>query len=142
VLIDLRSKLEQPEVAELVEMSVLPDPERLPEVIRDYQTDGRLDMMGYVDEDRLIGIVGYAVDEDNVLEIKHLAIAPEERGKGYGRLAVLELLTWEAPDVILAETDEECIEFFRNIGFVIESLGEKNPGVERFRCTYTVEVDE
>ncbi|RUS46236.1 GNAT family N-acetyltransferase [Cohnella sp. AR92] len=142
MLIDLRAKLEQPEVAELIELSVLPDPEKLPEVIEAYRTDNRLDMMGYVNEEQLIGIVGYEVNEDNVLKINHLAIAPEERGKGFGRMAVLELLDWEAPDVILAETDEESVEFFRNIGFVIESLGESVPGIERFKCTYTVNIEE
>ncbi|WP_230986949.1 GNAT family N-acetyltransferase [Cohnella fermenti] len=142
MFIDLREKLGQPEVAELLEMAVFPDPGRLAEAIREYETDGRLDLMGYVDEDRLVGIVGYEVNEDNVLTIKHLAVAPEERGKGFGRLTVLELIAWEAPDILLAETDEEAIEFYRNIGFVIESLGEAGAGAERFRCTYTVNLDE
>jgi ribosomal protein S18 acetylase RimI-like enzyme len=35
-----------------------------------------------------------------------------------------------------AETDEEAVEFYRNIGFSIQSLGEKYPGVDRFKCTF------
>jgi ribosomal protein S18 acetylase RimI-like enzyme len=33
-----------------------------------------------------------------------------------------------------AETDSEALAFYRRIGFRVESLGEKYPGVERFRC--------
>ena len=29
----------------------------------------------------------------------------------------------------------DAVEFYRKLGFSIESLGEKYPGVERFRCT-------
>jgi hypothetical protein len=46
------------------------------------------------------------------------------------------------PVRIVAETDEESVQFYRNIGFIIRSLGEKYPGVERFLCTYEVEEAE
>ncbi|HPH97803.1 MAG TPA: hypothetical protein PKW33_16525 [Anaerolineaceae bacterium] len=34
-----------------------------------------------------------------------------------------------------AETDCEAVDFYRRCGFQMESLGEKYPGMERFRCT-------
>jgi hypothetical protein len=37
---------------------------------------------------------------------------------------------------VYAETDEEAADFYRNIGFTVESLGEKYPGIERFKCTF------
>jgi len=37
---------------------------------------------------------------------------------------------------IVAETDYEAVDFYRRYGFVITSLGEKYPGVERFLCQY------
>ncbi len=33
-----------------------------------------------------------------------------------------------------AETDCEAVEFYRKCGWIITSLGEKYPGVERFQC--------
>ena len=35
---------------------------------------------------------------------------------------------------IYAETDQDAVNFYKNIGFHITSLGEKYPGVERFAC--------
>lgn len=37
---------------------------------------------------------------------------------------------------IVAETDDEAVDFYRRYGFFITSLGEKYPGVERFLCQY------
>lgn len=37
---------------------------------------------------------------------------------------------------IQAETDQEAVGFYRKAGFVITSLGEKYPGVERFSCFF------
>ena len=34
-----------------------------------------------------------------------------------------------------AETDIEAVDFYKKIGFQTVSLGEKYPGVERFKCT-------
>lgn len=55
---------------------------------------------------------------------------------------ILELLLQldPKPKRVIAETDDEAVDFYRNIGFEVHSLGEKYPGVERFRCIY--EVDE
>ncbi|MNY68257.1 hypothetical protein D3C86_2059900 [compost metagenome] len=61
---------------------------------------------------------------------------------GFGRGMLLEIIEDMQPTRITAETDEEAVQFYRNVGFVISSLGEKYPGVERFQSTYEVEVDD
>jgi len=33
-----------------------------------------------------------------------------------------------------AETDAEAVKFYKKMGFQIQSLGEKYPGIERFHC--------
>jgi hypothetical protein len=33
-----------------------------------------------------------------------------------------------------AETDADAVDFYRAIGFAVENLGERYPGVERRRC--------
>ena len=47
---------------------------------------------------------------------------------------IAQLLEKYNPDKLIAETDQEAVEFYRNTGFVVYSLGELYPGVERFRC--------
>ncbi|MCY1251522.1 hypothetical protein D9M72_652950 [compost metagenome] len=41
---------------------------------------------------------------------------------------------------IYAETDQEAVLFYKNLGFHITSLGEKYPGVERFGCLLTCTI--
>ncbi|OAO89065.1 hypothetical protein AXX17_ATUG04830 [Arabidopsis thaliana] len=105
-------------------------------------TDPGLTLYGYKADDEIIGVVGSRLDENNVLEIRHIAVHPDERGKGYGRGIVLELLAKTNPDALVAETDDDGVNFYRAIGFTIESLGERFPGVERYRCTYETEPEE
>lgn len=57
-------------------------------------------------------------------------------------MIVLETLTKADPEWIIAETDEEGAEFYRNIGFIITSLGISPSGAEWFSCTYQVEDPE
>lgn len=37
---------------------------------------------------------------------------------------------------MIAETDKDAVNFYKKKGFKITSLGEKYPGVERFKCEY------
>ena len=55
---------------------------------------------------------------------------------------ILEIMTLEKPERVVAETDEEAVDFYRSLGFVVHSLGEQYPGIERFRCVYEVEDEE
>jgi len=38
-------------------------------------------------------------------------------------------------EVVSAETDDDSVGFYRSAGFSTESLGERHPGVIRYRCT-------
>jgi N-acetylglutamate synthase-like GNAT family acetyltransferase len=136
ILIDIKPRLDEPGIQELIGYSVFPDPDRLARVIQNYRDNHALEILGYESEGEIIGIVGCYMDQDKTLEIKHIAVIPEEREKGYGRGQILELIHMKKPNVLLAETDEESVEFYRNIGFEIISLGEKYTGAERFKCTY------
>ncbi|WP_409344431.1 GNAT family N-acetyltransferase [Paenibacillus sp. MBLB4367] len=142
MLIDLKARLEEPAVQELLGLAIFPDPEKVQKAVDTYKHEDRAHLTGYENEGALVGLAGFRLDEAGVMEIKHIAVVPEERGKGYGRGIVLELLFQHNPAKIIAETDEEAVDFYRSIGFMIESLGEKYPGVERFACTYITEPDE
>lgn len=142
MLIDVKDKLDQRNIYELLEMSVFPDPDRIIAVVNEYKQNSSLHIKGYEDNEEIIGVIGYEIDEAGRLTIRHLAIHPDERGKGFGRGMVLRLLDEANPASIEAETHEEGVNFYRSIGFTVYSLGEKYPGTERFRCVYVVDPDE
>ncbi|MDB5052521.1 MAG: family acetyltransferase [Bacilli bacterium] len=142
MLIDIKNKIDEEPIKELFSYSVFPDPENTEIEIAAYKADSNLELLGYEEANDIIGIVGYAMHKDNHIEIKHLAVDPESRGNGYGRGIILELIELKQPAVIHAVTDEDAIDFYRNVGFTVTSLGVKQPGVELFQCSYEVEMDE
>ncbi|WP_219834066.1 GNAT family N-acetyltransferase [Paenibacillus sp. R14(2021)] len=141
MFIDIRSRLNEADIQELLGWSVFPDPERLKQAITLYAQDTHR-LFGYESEGEVVGLIGYHAVDGGTIEIDHIAVAPTERYKGFGRGLILELLELEKPDVLIAETDEEAVDFYRSSRFTVESLGELYPGTERFRCTYYAEDEE
>ncbi|AOZ94155.1 GNAT family N-acetyltransferase [Paenibacillus crassostreae] len=142
MLVNVKSYINKPEVAELLSYAVFPDDKSLKAAIQLYEETESLQLYSYEDEKLLVGLIGYEINEERVLTVHHLAVMPENRLKGYGRGIFFELINVQKPSQIIVETDEEAVEFYRNIGFVVYSLGEVHPGVERFRCIYEVEDEE
>ncbi|OPH60742.1 GNAT family acetyltransferase [Paenibacillus ferrarius] len=141
MLIDVKSRIQEDGIQELLSYSVFPDPDRLEQTIQQYKEDLNLWLYGYESEGILVGIIGFRINDEQEMTITHLAVEPESRGVGFGRGIILEIIEDMHPLRIVAETDEEAVQFYRNIGFVIRSLGEKYPEVERFMCTYEVDGD-
>ena len=140
-MVDLKSKLDEPAVVELIGLAVFPEPEHVERAVQMYMQDERLELLGYEEEGTIIGVIGFH-DDLGEIELKHIAVIPEERGKGYGRGMLMELIKLKDPKVIVAETDEDAVDFYRGSGFTVESLGEKYPGAERFKCTYITDLDD
>ncbi|OPA81279.1 GNAT family N-acetyltransferase [Paenibacillus selenitireducens] len=137
----LKDRLHEEDIQELIGYSVFPDPDRLTQVIDNYKKDDQLHIYGEVTEGETIGFVGFTMNDNGELTLQHIAVRPEDREHGYGRGMMLELIGLMNPASIQAETDEEAVDFYRNIGFTAYSLGEKYPGVERFRCEYIVDEE-
>jgi N-acetylglutamate synthase-like GNAT family acetyltransferase len=142
MLIPIKHRISEDPIQELLSYAIFPDPERMEKAIKLYQSEPALELYGHEEDDEIIGVVGFIVHTNHTLELKHIAVKPEERSKGYGRGLILQLLEAKQPAVIEAETDEDSVDFYRNVGFSIISLGEKYPGVERFKCIYEVELEE
>jgi ribosomal protein S18 acetylase RimI-like enzyme len=140
LLVNLKNRLNESKVQELIEYSVFPDPDKIKETINNYKNQEDLELMGFEFEGNMIGIIGYSIDNNNILQIKHISVDPVERGKGYGRFLIIEMINTRDPLEVHAETDLDAVDFYRSIGFVITSLGEKYPGAERFKCIYKTKM--
>jgi ribosomal protein S18 acetylase RimI-like enzyme len=141
MFIEMKARLKEEPITELLSYSIFPDPERLEHAIREYQSSEELEILGYEVEGELIGLVGYRMNGEE-LELCHVAVDPSHRGLGYGRGQLLELMVRKQPKRVVCQTDEDSVNFFRAIGFEVRSLGELYPGVERFECFYEVDEEE
>ncbi|BFH68167.1 N-acetyltransferase [Paenibacillus dendritiformis] len=141
MFINVKPRLRETAIRELIELSVFPDPDKVEAVLQRYEQHAEDEVWGYENDGEAAGIIGFR-KQGKEIEILHLAVHPEMRGAGFGRGMILELIHQEQPDVVKAETDEEAVDFYRNIGFRIESRGEIYPGVERFTCMYETRPEE
>ncbi|PZM65203.1 GNAT family N-acetyltransferase [Paenibacillus dendritiformis] len=141
MFINVKPRLREAVIRDLIELCVFPDPDKVEAVLKKYEQNLGDELWGYESEGEVVGIIGFR-KHGKEIEILHIAVHPELRGAGFGRGMILELIHQEQPDVVKAETDEEAVDFYRNIGFVIESRGEVYPGVERFTCTYETHPEE
>ncbi|MDM5247430.1 MULTISPECIES: GNAT family N-acetyltransferase [unclassified Lysinibacillus] len=85
-------------------------------------------------EDEIVGCIGIERISLSECEIKHIAVLADERGKDIGS-KMINFIACKYSSIV-AETDNEAVDFYRRYGFFITSLGEKYPGVERFLCQY------
>jgi ribosomal protein S18 acetylase RimI-like enzyme len=142
MLIPIKHRISENSIQELLSYSIFPDPDIVDKEIIRYQTDPTLELYGHEEDNEILGVVGFILHPNHTLELKHIAVDPEYRRNGYGRGLILELIEVKQPAIIQVETDEETVDFYRNVGFSIFSLGEPYPGIEKFKCIYDVELED
>jgi ribosomal protein S18 acetylase RimI-like enzyme len=136
VLVDLSADAREPDVLALLAHAVgHPTADKLAALADRYAVDAAWRLWGERGADgRVSGLVGFTVDGGTAV-IRHIAVAPGERGRGLGRRLVEALFELEPCAVLTAETDAEAVGFYRRCGFEVASLGDQRyPGVERFHC--------
>lgn len=85
MLIDVKPLAGTPEVNELLGYAVMDDPDALERTTAEYKELAALQLCGWEEGGLLVGITGYEETEDGSLDIRHIAVLPENRGKGYAR---------------------------------------------------------
>ncbi len=127
--------VDEPGIPELLSFAVGDEKDRLNHAVQRYREEPVRRLLVAVAEQRPIGILGYQLT-DAEATVLHVATAPNVRGTGIGT-SLLKGLQRRIPAgvSIVAETDAEAVGFYRSNGFSATSLGEKYPGVTRFRAT-------
>ncbi|MCA1057753.1 GNAT family N-acetyltransferase [Rossellomorea aquimaris] len=96
-------------------------------------------LFGFVKNNALLGCIGIELLDHDWCEVKHIAVMPQHRGEGIGKQMIDFIRRHGSFSGITAETDEEAVMFYKKIGFEVRSLGEKYPGVKRFKCRLSME---
>ena len=134
-LVDLVPRLGNPELAALLLHSIgFPTPEKLQAIAVRYRTEASWRLLGVEKDGVVVGCIGIVLETEDRAVIRHIAVAPQCRGRGIGRLMIETVCAQFRLRRLMAETDAEAVEFYRRCGFEVASLGERYPGVERFRC--------
>jgi GNAT superfamily N-acetyltransferase len=127
-------------VTELLGLAVGVGRHRLQHVVQQYRDDPAAIILAAVTDSEVVGVAGYVVT-DTAITLRHIATAPNVRRSGIGR-RLLAAIRQAAPSrlPIEAETDVDAVGFYTANGFTATSLGEKYPGVERFRVRLSADM--
>ena len=122
---DVKASLWQPEVLALLKPSVYnPTPERLKSRAEKYSADKNICVYACKNSEKYIGIVVF-VTENGTAEILDIAVKPEYRKHGIGRKLIDFIFNRFPVDTIIAETDDEAVEFYKRCGFNVIGFGMK-----------------
>ena len=133
-MINLKEYENRDEVLQLLTECMYPDEIRIIQEYEQYLSNQSRVLLGIQADTGLIGLIGFIFLSKNSVELKHIAIKPKYRGQGQGKKLINECINQYNVISIEAETDKDAVNFYRKIGFEITTLGEKYPGVERFKC--------
>ncbi|WNS42952.1 GNAT family N-acetyltransferase [Paenibacillus sp. MMS20-IR301] len=134
MLISLRNYWDSDAITGLLAECMWTGNHRAEEELKRYRAADGCELFGCFVGGELAGILGVHCPVRPEVEIRHLAVKKEWRGRGLGRAMIAEVAAKDSIGLIRAETDQEAVGFYRSTGFEISSLGEKYPGVERFEC--------
>jgi ribosomal protein S18 acetylase RimI-like enzyme len=141
-MIDIRPRLDSPEVRELINAMGYPSDIRnatTEQILAEYRENPDQLVLGLESDGRLIAFIGLRRSNSTDAVVRHIVVRPDNRRHGLGREMLLTVCRMLSLKSLAAETDRDAVEFYRRIGFRIRSLGEKYPGVERFDCRLTTE---
>lgn len=110
-----------------------PSQDRIQSECHQYKSQRNRELYGLYVDGELAGIAGIVYGA-SMVELKHIAIHPDYRRRGYGRQLIKAVMNAAQIGALFAETDAQSLAFYEKLGFAITSLGEKFPGTERFRC--------
>ncbi len=136
-LVDIRNRLSSTEVRDLVEQLEYPLEMRdtkTAQILREYHEHPDQPMLGVEAKGELIGFIGLRLEPEHRAVIRHIAVRRDHRRQGIGKQIITQVCDTYRLGVVFAETDHDAVDFYRKVGFVVESLGEKYPGIERFSC--------
>lgn len=89
--------------------------------------------LGATTGDDLVGVIVWHAGGE-LLTIGAIGVATGHRRAGVAAQLIRDAGRRSGCSRIEAETDDDAVAFYRAAGFTIEPLGERYPGVQRYRC--------
>jgi len=130
-IVDLNGRQDEPAVLSVLKQSHGPV-EALDDA-RDHYRSGEWLFIGWQEGDEILAVAGAEHHPNATIAINSIAVAPEWRSRGLGRALIDELAERMRADQIVAETDDDAVDFYRSCGFIINDKAPKF-GRRRYWC--------
>lgn len=121
-------------VVDVLALAIGDDPQKIRTTVNYYRDDPAVMLLVATDRGEPVAAVGYTVEEA-AITLLHIATIQSARRTGLGRRLLTEVRRAATAGLpLIAETDADGMGFYAATGFTITALGEKYPGVQRFRA--------
>ena len=134
-LIDLRGRQDEPAVRRVLEQSH-GSTEALEEACAHYRSGGWT-FIGWQEGEEILACAGAEQLTGGTIGIRSIAVAPAWRHRGLGRTLLDSLAGRAGASMVVAETDDDAVGFYRRCGFAIEDAPPKF-GRPRYWCVHEI----
>ncbi|CAM4394917.1 GNAT family N-acetyltransferase [Deinococcus marmoris] len=124
-----------PEIAALLSRAMFPDPARIERTLEAYRTEGEQRLFVWDVGGQTVSAAGLRVS-GRAAEVLHIGTHPDAGEKGYGRGLLRAIAAHLNLSQLMAETDDDSVEFYRRSGFEIMEAPARG-GRRRYLCTLT-----
>jgi inorganic pyrophosphatase len=109
--------------------------EQIDQILDKSRKDESYAIIGLVENNNLIGIIIYRSENSKVI-IEYFGVESIYRHKGIGSKLIDEVIRKTKANYIVAETEDDAVNFYRKYGFAITMLGKIYPERNHYRCEY------
>ncbi|QHQ62013.1 GNAT family N-acetyltransferase [Anaerocolumna sedimenticola] len=137
-IVEAKSILKKKDLLAVLAESVYnPTEERLMNRANNYIINPNTAVYANKENDTYKGIIVIDFSNINAIEILDIAVSASFQKSGIGSSLINHCINMFHPDEIIAETDDDAVEFYEKFGFHILSLGDKyGAGIMRYQCTF------
>lgn len=137
-IVEVKSMLKNRELLSVLAESVYnPTKERLISRADRYIISPNTAVYANKESDTYKGIIVIGISNISVIEILDIADSSSFQKSGIGSSLINHCINMFHPNKIIAETDDDAVEFYKKFGFDILTLGDKyGVGITRYQCTF------
>ena len=136
-IVDISNSLSNDTNLEILKESVFePTKEKLIKRANYYQSADGVVSYGYVYNDVILGLIVLNIKNKDEIVILDIAVKKDNQKRGIGK-ALLNYVLYELkPKILIAETDDDAVGFYKKNKFEIVNLGKKYFNTNRYECKY------
>ncbi len=135
-IVEVKAMIKNSDLRTILAISVYnPTNERLINLADQYIANPNIEIYAMKENDIYKGVVVIGINNIKAIEILNIAVSTSFQKLGIGSSLINHVIDLYHPDKMIAETDDDAVEFYGKKGFHIMPLGDKHgSGRMRYQC--------
>lgn len=136
-IVDISGSLSNDSNLEILKESVFESTkEKLIKRANYYEDTNGIVSYGYAYDDVILGLIVLDIKNKDEIIILDIAVKKDNQKRGVGKALLNYVLCELKPKILIAETDDDAVGFYKKSQFEIVNLGEKYLNNTRYECKY------